>query len=147
MRRSNEPQFELCFGGQKQFCKSNYTDLGKFCFVVARENPGATANTGGLSKGGMDGGGRERGKLGKKEAQVTPFKMKEHIFTLNPPPSFTIHLQGITVLCTSPGIELLFYRHPYRSISQGIERPSSIPLLTAYIFLLSQCTSNWKDER
>ncbi|XP_070977772.1 peroxisome proliferator-activated receptor gamma coactivator 1-alpha-like isoform X8 [Oncorhynchus clarkii lewisi] len=27
LRRSNEPQFELCFGGQKQFCKSNYTDL------------------------------------------------------------------------------------------------------------------------
>lgn len=29
LRRSNEPQFELCFGGQKQFCKSHYTDLGK----------------------------------------------------------------------------------------------------------------------
>ncbi|XP_064199543.1 peroxisome proliferator-activated receptor gamma coactivator 1-alpha isoform X6 [Anguilla rostrata] len=27
LRRSNEPQFELCFGGRKQFCKSNYTDL------------------------------------------------------------------------------------------------------------------------
>ncbi|XP_023276876.1 peroxisome proliferator-activated receptor gamma coactivator 1-alpha isoform X4 [Seriola lalandi dorsalis] len=27
LRRSNEPQFELCFGGQKQFCKSHYTDL------------------------------------------------------------------------------------------------------------------------
>ncbi|KAJ8008264.1 hypothetical protein DPEC_G00102990 [Dallia pectoralis] len=27
LRQSNEPQFELCFGGQKQFCKSNYTDL------------------------------------------------------------------------------------------------------------------------
>ncbi|KAB5579402.1 hypothetical protein PHYPO_G00194630 [Pangasianodon hypophthalmus] len=27
LRRPNEPQFELCFGGQKQFCKSNYTDL------------------------------------------------------------------------------------------------------------------------
>uniref|UniRef100_A0A8D3CB65 Peroxisome proliferator-activated receptor gamma coactivator 1-alpha n=1 Tax=Scophthalmus maximus TaxID=52904 RepID=A0A8D3CB65_SCOMX len=27
IRRSNEPQFELCFGGQKQFCKSHYTDL------------------------------------------------------------------------------------------------------------------------
>ncbi|XP_036813972.1 peroxisome proliferator-activated receptor gamma coactivator 1-alpha isoform X6 [Oncorhynchus mykiss] len=27
LRRTNEPQFELCFGGQKQFCKSNYTDL------------------------------------------------------------------------------------------------------------------------
>uniref|UniRef100_A0A3B1JZN0 PPARG coactivator 1 alpha n=1 Tax=Astyanax mexicanus TaxID=7994 RepID=A0A3B1JZN0_ASTMX len=27
LRRSNEPQFELCFGGQKQFFKSNYTDL------------------------------------------------------------------------------------------------------------------------
>ncbi|TKS92799.1 Peroxisome proliferator-activated receptor gamma coactivator 1-alpha [Collichthys lucidus] len=27
LRGSNEPQFELCFGGQKQFCKSHYTDL------------------------------------------------------------------------------------------------------------------------
>ncbi|XP_057190830.1 peroxisome proliferator-activated receptor gamma coactivator 1-alpha isoform X1 [Triplophysa rosa] len=27
LRRSNEPHFELCLGGQKQFCKSNYTDL------------------------------------------------------------------------------------------------------------------------
>ncbi|TSL34583.1 Peroxisome proliferator-activated receptor gamma coactivator 1-alpha [Bagarius yarrelli] len=27
LRRPNEPQFELCFGGQKQFCKFNYTDL------------------------------------------------------------------------------------------------------------------------
>uniref|UniRef100_A0A8C5I5A2 RRM domain-containing protein n=1 Tax=Gouania willdenowi TaxID=441366 RepID=A0A8C5I5A2_GOUWI len=27
LRRSNEPQFELCFGGQKQFYKSHYTDL------------------------------------------------------------------------------------------------------------------------
>ncbi|KAL3046490.1 hypothetical protein OYC64_004478 [Pagothenia borchgrevinki] len=27
LRRLNEPQFELCFGGQKQFCKSHYTDL------------------------------------------------------------------------------------------------------------------------
>ncbi|XP_062850210.1 peroxisome proliferator-activated receptor gamma coactivator 1-alpha isoform X3 [Trichomycterus rosablanca] len=27
LRRPNEPQFELCFGGQKQFSKSNYTDL------------------------------------------------------------------------------------------------------------------------
>ncbi|XP_041841048.1 peroxisome proliferator-activated receptor gamma coactivator 1-alpha isoform X3 [Melanotaenia boesemani] len=27
LRRANEPQFELCFGGQKQFCKSHYTDL------------------------------------------------------------------------------------------------------------------------
>nr|XP_020467103.1 peroxisome proliferator-activated receptor gamma coactivator 1-alpha isoform X2 [Monopterus albus] len=27
LHRSNEPQFELCFGGQKQFCKSHYTDL------------------------------------------------------------------------------------------------------------------------
>ncbi|XP_061525494.1 peroxisome proliferator-activated receptor gamma coactivator 1-alpha isoform X3 [Phycodurus eques] len=27
LRRSNEPRFELCFGGQKQFCKSHYTDL------------------------------------------------------------------------------------------------------------------------
>ncbi|XP_060922103.1 peroxisome proliferator-activated receptor gamma coactivator 1-alpha isoform X3 [Limanda limanda] len=27
LRRSNEPQFELCFDGQKQFCKSHYTDL------------------------------------------------------------------------------------------------------------------------
>ncbi|XP_017269970.1 peroxisome proliferator-activated receptor gamma coactivator 1-alpha isoform X3 [Kryptolebias marmoratus] len=27
LRRSNEPQFELCFGGQKQLCKSHYTDL------------------------------------------------------------------------------------------------------------------------
>ncbi|KAJ8385221.1 hypothetical protein AAFF_G00190980 [Aldrovandia affinis] len=27
LRRTNEPQFELCFGGRKQFCKSNYTDL------------------------------------------------------------------------------------------------------------------------
>lgn len=29
LRRSNEPQFELCFGGQKQLCKSHYTDLGE----------------------------------------------------------------------------------------------------------------------
>lgn len=29
LRRSNEPQFELCFGGLKQFCKSHYTDLGE----------------------------------------------------------------------------------------------------------------------
>lgn len=29
LRRSNEPQFELCFGGQKQFSKSHYTDLGE----------------------------------------------------------------------------------------------------------------------
>ncbi|XP_019711700.1 peroxisome proliferator-activated receptor gamma coactivator 1-alpha isoform X1 [Hippocampus comes] len=27
LRRSNEPRFELCLGGQKQFCKSHYTDL------------------------------------------------------------------------------------------------------------------------
>ncbi|XP_023201975.1 peroxisome proliferator-activated receptor gamma coactivator 1-alpha isoform X5 [Xiphophorus maculatus] len=27
LRRSNEPQFELCFDGQKQLCKSRYTDL------------------------------------------------------------------------------------------------------------------------
>ncbi|KAM4564846.1 peroxisome proliferator-activated receptor gamma coactivator 1-alpha isoform 3-T3 [Fundulus diaphanus] len=27
LRRSNEPQFELCFDGQKQLCKSQYTDL------------------------------------------------------------------------------------------------------------------------
>ncbi|XP_057712317.1 peroxisome proliferator-activated receptor gamma coactivator 1-alpha isoform X5 [Corythoichthys intestinalis] len=27
LRQSNEPRFELCFGGQKQFCKSDYTDL------------------------------------------------------------------------------------------------------------------------
>ncbi|XP_061566649.1 peroxisome proliferator-activated receptor gamma coactivator 1-alpha isoform X2 [Cololabis saira] len=27
LRRLNEPQFELCYGGQKQFCKSHYTDL------------------------------------------------------------------------------------------------------------------------
>ncbi|XP_045920556.1 peroxisome proliferator-activated receptor gamma coactivator 1-alpha isoform X1 [Micropterus dolomieu] len=27
LRRSNEPQFELCFGGQEEFCKSHYTDL------------------------------------------------------------------------------------------------------------------------
>ncbi|XP_036407030.1 peroxisome proliferator-activated receptor gamma coactivator 1-alpha isoform X2 [Megalops cyprinoides] len=27
LRRSDEPQFELCFGGRKQFSKSNYTDL------------------------------------------------------------------------------------------------------------------------
>uniref|UniRef100_A0A1A8JQP2 Peroxisome proliferator-activated receptor gamma, coactivator 1 alpha n=1 Tax=Nothobranchius kuhntae TaxID=321403 RepID=A0A1A8JQP2_NOTKU len=27
LRRSNEPQFDLCFGGQKQLCKSHYTDL------------------------------------------------------------------------------------------------------------------------
>lgn len=34
LRRPNDPQFELCFGGQKQFCKSHYTDLGRcrsFC--------------------------------------------------------------------------------------------------------------------
>lgn len=35
LRRSNEPQFELCFGGQKQFCKSHYTDLGKCSFVLS----------------------------------------------------------------------------------------------------------------
>lgn len=28
--RSNEPHFELCLGGQKQYSKSNYTDLGKY---------------------------------------------------------------------------------------------------------------------
>lgn len=27
LRRSSEPQFEMCFGGRKQFCKSDYTDL------------------------------------------------------------------------------------------------------------------------
>uniref|UniRef100_A0A3P9HUD1 Peroxisome proliferator-activated receptor gamma coactivator 1-alpha n=1 Tax=Oryzias latipes TaxID=8090 RepID=A0A3P9HUD1_ORYLA len=27
LRRPNDPQFELCFGGQRQFCKSHYTDL------------------------------------------------------------------------------------------------------------------------
>ncbi|XP_052456931.1 peroxisome proliferator-activated receptor gamma coactivator 1-alpha-like isoform X1 [Carassius gibelio] len=27
LRRSNEPHFELCLGGQKQYSKSNYTDL------------------------------------------------------------------------------------------------------------------------
>ncbi|XP_051934315.1 peroxisome proliferator-activated receptor gamma coactivator 1-alpha isoform X3 [Hippocampus zosterae] len=27
LRRSDEPRFELCLGGQKQFCKSHYTDL------------------------------------------------------------------------------------------------------------------------
>ncbi|KAM8940421.1 peroxisome proliferator-activated receptor gamma coactivator 1-alpha isoform 2-T2 [Pelodytes ibericus] len=27
LRRSNEPDFELCFCGRKQFCKSNYADL------------------------------------------------------------------------------------------------------------------------
>uniref|UniRef100_A0A3Q2UPT7 PPARG coactivator 1 alpha n=1 Tax=Fundulus heteroclitus TaxID=8078 RepID=A0A3Q2UPT7_FUNHE len=27
LRRSNEPQFELCFDGQKQLCKFQYTDL------------------------------------------------------------------------------------------------------------------------
>ncbi|XP_049591187.1 peroxisome proliferator-activated receptor gamma coactivator 1-alpha isoform X2 [Syngnathus scovelli] len=27
LRRADEPRFELCFGGQKQFCKSHYTDL------------------------------------------------------------------------------------------------------------------------
>ncbi|XP_035375604.1 peroxisome proliferator-activated receptor gamma coactivator 1-alpha isoform X1 [Electrophorus electricus] len=31
LRRSNEPQFELCFGKQKQFCKSDYTDLDSHC--------------------------------------------------------------------------------------------------------------------
>lgn len=29
LRKSKEPHFELCFGGLKQFCKTNYTDLGK----------------------------------------------------------------------------------------------------------------------
>ncbi|XP_042325395.1 peroxisome proliferator-activated receptor gamma coactivator 1-alpha-like isoform X1 [Sceloporus undulatus] len=28
LRRSSEPDFELYFCGQKQFCKSNYADLG-----------------------------------------------------------------------------------------------------------------------
>lgn len=41
LRRSNEPQFELCFGGQKQFCKSHYTDLGKCSFVVLSHQPPA----------------------------------------------------------------------------------------------------------
>ncbi|XP_043918019.1 peroxisome proliferator-activated receptor gamma coactivator 1-alpha isoform X2 [Protopterus annectens] len=27
LRRSSEPRFEMCFGGRKQFCKSEYTDL------------------------------------------------------------------------------------------------------------------------
>ncbi|KAJ3585694.1 hypothetical protein NHX12_014413 [Muraenolepis orangiensis] len=27
LRRCTEPKFELCFGGQKQFCKADYTDL------------------------------------------------------------------------------------------------------------------------
>ncbi|MFT7807475.1 peroxisome proliferator-activated receptor gamma coactivator 1-alpha [Arapaima gigas] len=31
LRRSKEPHFELCFGGQKQFCKENYTDLDSHC--------------------------------------------------------------------------------------------------------------------
>lgn len=29
LRRPDEPQFELCFGGQKQFCGSHYADLGE----------------------------------------------------------------------------------------------------------------------
>uniref|UniRef100_A0A8C9TCH0 PPARG coactivator 1 alpha n=1 Tax=Scleropages formosus TaxID=113540 RepID=A0A8C9TCH0_SCLFO len=31
LRRSKEPHFELCFGGQKHFCKENYTDLDAHC--------------------------------------------------------------------------------------------------------------------
>lgn len=34
LRKPNEPQFELCFGGQKQFSKSNYTDLGKYAYLA-----------------------------------------------------------------------------------------------------------------
>lgn len=30
LRRSNEPDFELYFCGRKQFCKSNYADLGRY---------------------------------------------------------------------------------------------------------------------
>lgn len=33
LRRSNEPDFELYFCGRKQFCKSNYADLGR-CFAL-----------------------------------------------------------------------------------------------------------------
>lgn len=40
LRRSNEPRFELCFGGQKQFCKSHYADLGKSS-VIAQTSPSA----------------------------------------------------------------------------------------------------------
>ncbi|KAJ8262071.1 hypothetical protein GJAV_G00161840 [Gymnothorax javanicus] len=31
LRRSNEPQFELCFGGRKQFSRSDYADLDSHC--------------------------------------------------------------------------------------------------------------------
>nr|XP_023685264.1 peroxisome proliferator-activated receptor gamma coactivator 1-alpha isoform X4 [Paramormyrops kingsleyae] len=31
LRKSKEPHFELCFGGLKQFCKTNYTDLDSHC--------------------------------------------------------------------------------------------------------------------
>uniref|UniRef100_A0A8B9IMS7 Peroxisome proliferator-activated receptor gamma coactivator 1-alpha n=1 Tax=Anser cygnoides TaxID=8845 RepID=A0A8B9IMS7_ANSCY len=34
LRRSNEPDFELYFCGRKQFCKSNYADLGRYFVLV-----------------------------------------------------------------------------------------------------------------
>lgn len=29
LRRPDELPFDLCFGGRRQFCNSNYADLGK----------------------------------------------------------------------------------------------------------------------
>lgn len=29
LRRPDETPFDLCFGGRRQFCPSDYTDLGK----------------------------------------------------------------------------------------------------------------------
>lgn len=29
LRRPNELPFDLCFGGRRQFCNSDYADLGK----------------------------------------------------------------------------------------------------------------------
>lgn len=33
LREPNELPFDLCFGGRRQFCKSNYADLGEFDIV------------------------------------------------------------------------------------------------------------------
>lgn len=29
----NQPHYDLCFGGRRAFCKTRYSDLGKWCHI------------------------------------------------------------------------------------------------------------------
>lgn len=74
LRGSNEPQFELCFGGQKQFCKSHYTDLGKCSFVVLPISPPQSCSV--ICVAGRDCQRKEKRKGKKNQKKTLPHQKR-----------------------------------------------------------------------